>query len=1399
MQETVGIMKTRLHLQRSRALVWFMATLAVLLGLGAVMLMTHQRDLMRAELLQHLERETRLFADAIERDLSQHRYAAISSYAAIFAKDHDEIAGIRIVAPGGGVLASYEKKPVGAAYTERQVRQLDAGGRSVSLEFLFDFSPLHEHLVKFLWRLVWASLAFVVVMGAVLWKVLRKTAFDPLERTLAELHESRAQLELRVAERTADWMLSNKELKEEIAERLDVERQMLIKDRAIASSINGIALADFDGRLNYVNEAFLRLWGYGDVREVLGRPATEFWQEPAAAAEIMQSITITGSRVGELTALRGDGTAFEARLAADVVRDSAGTPLCLMASFIDVTERKRAETALRKQKDFTTAVLDIIGAITVVLDRDGKIIRFNRECERISQYTAAEAVGNCLWDLVVPVEQREAVQGVFRNLAAGQFPSHYENDWVAKDGTRRLIAWSNTCLTDDAGKVEFVIATGIDIAQSRAAEVSLRNSEERLRSVTDAVTGVIYRRKPDGTITYASPSVQAVLGYAPEEVIGRNFRDFAHPDSLDTAVSTNRMLLDGVTVRDQKLRVFRKSGEVVDVEVTLVPLRNDAGVFEIQAVLRDVTERKATEEALRASETRYRRVVENINEIIYQVAIEDNADPFRAKVEFVSGQVENIVGYSVEEFLRDPRFWLSIIHRDDLPVVAESARRLVAERKGGTRIYRVRNGTSGSYLWMEDKVVPRVDDAGRITGYFGVARDITKRKNAEDALMDALARAEEEKNKSAAVIAAIGDAISIQDRDFKVLYQNEKHKQLIGSHVGEFCFEAYEKRQEICGGCPVALSFADGKVHTVERAGKTDDGQPVSVEITTSPLRDASGRIIAGIEVARDISGRKRMEQELRIALETQSVVSSILGIPAAEVPLAAVMQEALKLILASSLYSFHSIGGIFLRNEGTNKLDMIAQQGFGAYILESCREVPLGMCLCGRAAKSGRIEFASDLDDRHEIRFPGIQPHGHYCVPIRFSEQTTGLLTLYLEQGHKRDAREEEFLRSVASALAVIIHRKRMEQDREALIGDLRRLVDVVSLSQKEWRETFDGINDPIIVIGTDRNVRKANRAFSALFGMRPQDVINRDCLELLYRGQTPPEGDPILTGLREARAVEGEITDPASQKTFRVSVFPSTMSEKEPPGAIAVLKDITAEREREMRLIMSERLASLGQMASGIAHEINNPLAAIAGCVDGMTRRIVREQYDPELFTRYLKIIKEEITRSKNITTSMLSFVRKSSYEKKQVNLHEAIEKTIEIIGYQGRLKQAAVERKFAPSVPTLFGSEGELRQVFLIVMSNALDAMHDAGTLTVATDSDDQTVTVDIGDAGQGIAPENMQRIFDPFFTTKSEKGGTGLGLSIAQRIIEAHSGTIRVLSTSPSGTTIRITLPVSASSR
>ena len=158
------------------------------------------------------------------------------------------------------------------------------------------------------------------------------------------------------------------------------------------------------------------------------------------------------------------------------------------------------------------------------------------------------------------------------------------------------------------------------------------------------------------------------------------------------------------------------------------------------------------------------------------------------------------------------------------------------------------------------------------------------------------------------------------------------------------------------------------------------------------------------------------------------------------------------------------------------------------------------------------------------------------------------------------------------------------------------------------------------------------------------------------------------------------------------------------------------------------------------------------------------------------------------------MLSFVRKTKSEGKEVDIHEALDKTLELIGFQRRLNEVEILKNYRGEIPMIHGNEGELIQVFLSILLNALDAMGNKGKLTLETNMDKENILINISDTGPGIPANLIHRIFDPFFTTKHEQGGTGLGLSIAKKIVEEKKGKVAVTSQEKKGTTFTIILPI-----
>ena len=275
---------------------------------------------------------------------------------------------------------------------------------------------------------------------------------------------------------------------------------------------------------------------------------------------------------------------------------------------------------------------------------------------------------------------------------------------------------------------------------------------------------------------------------------------------------------------------------------------------------------------LRESEEKFRNLVEQSLVGIY--ILQDG------RVRYANPKCEDIFGYTREE-LRSLESVLELILESDRPVAEENIRRRIQGETGSIH-YTVR-GKRKDGIPIDLVVHGTLTHSEGRPAIIGMLLDITERKQIEEYLRVALKKAADEKARSEAIIAAMGDGISIQDRSFRVLYQNRIHRELVGEHVGEYCYRAYQGRDLVCDGCHVAMSFDDGKIHKKEQSRQTEKGT-FHYEIISSPLRDSKGEIIAGIEAVRDITGRKQMEITLReseegfktLAIEREKIVAEL-------------------------------------------------------------------------------------------------------------------------------------------------------------------------------------------------------------------------------------------------------------------------------------------------------------------------------------------------------------------------------------------------------------------------------------------------------------------------------------------------------------------------------------------
>jgi sigma-B regulation protein RsbU (phosphoserine phosphatase) len=296
-----------------------------------------------------------------------------------------------------------------------------------------------------------------------------------------------------------------------------------------------------------------------------------------------------------------------AQVSSSLIRDIDGRPHYFISYVKDITEIKQTEHELRKERDFTSAVLSTAGALVVVLDRQGRIVRFNRACEMLTGYLFAEVEGTPFWDIFLLPNEMDQVKAVFENLRAGGFPNEHENYWRTKSGFRRLIKWSNTALTETDGSVEYVIGTGIDITDTRAAEEKLHDSEKRYRSLLANLDTAVVVHAPDTRILLSNFRAQELLGLSDANMASRKDIDpewyFIRDDGTRMPVKEYPVNIVITTLKPLQYYLVGINhpikNNIVWVEVNAFPEFDDDGSLrQIVVTFWDVTKRKTAEDSL---------------------------------------------------------------------------------------------------------------------------------------------------------------------------------------------------------------------------------------------------------------------------------------------------------------------------------------------------------------------------------------------------------------------------------------------------------------------------------------------------------------------------------------------------------------------------------------------------------------------------------------------------------------------------------------------------------------------------------------------------------------------------------------------------------------------------------
>ncbi len=629
-----------------------------------------------------------------------------------------------------------------------------------------------------------------------------------------------------------------------------------------------IATAGPDGYYKKVNTAFERILGWSE-QESLSRPFMDFIHPDDRAVALK---TFGALKSGELT------TDFVDR---NLCKNGSyrwinWTVIPLVDRDIvfgigqDITEKKRAEDALRHQHQRTQQYLDVAGVILVVLDNHGNIRLLNRKGYAILDYASETLLGKNWFDTCVPRRIRDEVNATFGELIAGRAPSaeYHENPVVTQSNEERVVVWHNALLRDNAGAIVGTLSSGLDITERKQTEHALRVSEAKYRRLHESIRDAFVAFTMDGRIQEYNDAFREMLGYEPEELAALTFRDLIPTKwhALQKDVFEKQVLLRGYSdIYEKEYR--KKDGTVFPVELRTKLLRDDEGrPCGMWAIIRDITERKRAEKALQqARHELERQVKERTAELaIFQWFAEASGQGFgmadlegrityvnpalcrlfgEEKPEDVTGK--NVVSYYLEGY-KNKR------EHDIIPAVL---------RDGLWQGEQVVLSTHGTSTPVFQSTFLIRDDAGQPFRSAVVIADISERKKAEEAL-----RASEEKYRTlvetspdGVVMADLNGHITFASRQILEMHGSDRIEELLGRHPLDFI--AQEDHQRFLAN--FRKTIEQGITRNVEYGFLKKNGTRMDGEVSAAVIRDSSGKLNAVVAIVRDITARKKAQEAL--------------------------------------------------------------------------------------------------------------------------------------------------------------------------------------------------------------------------------------------------------------------------------------------------------------------------------------------------------------------------------------------------------------------------------------------------------------------------------------------------------------------------------------------------------
>jgi len=1009
----------------------------------------------------------------------------------------------------------------------------------------------------------------------------------------------------------------------------------------------------------------------------------------------------------------------------------------LYGALVDITLRKQAEEDIRKANLFLESIIENIPDMIFLKDaKELRFVRLNRAGEEMLGVPQGEILGKNDHDFFLKEQADFFIEKDRETLHGKEVKDIPEEPIQTRHQGIRILHTKKVPLLNSLGEPEYLLGISEDITEIKQAEDALRVSEERYRILTEQSPVAIERYDEEGVLIDVNPACLRLFGVSDIKEI-QKFNLFADPNLSEEykkklkqdEIVHYQTLFDFGKVKDLQLYNTTKSGSIW-IDAIIAPLKNKDNIVNGYLVhVSDITKRKQAEEALLESEEKFRLIVENSHDIIYLL----NAEGVFV---FVSPAWTNLLGHPITQVAGQS--FQQFVHPDDIPVCMEFLLRVIStgQHQEGVK-YRVKH-MNGTWHWHTTSAVPLKDKTGLAIGFYGIARDITERKKAED-----------------------------------LLQQTRQNYETFFNTIDEFLFVIDEQGDIIHTNAAVIDRLGYSREELFEKS---------VLQVHPPEYRDEAGRIIGEM--------LNKMAEFCPIPLITKSGVQ----IPV-ETRVSQGIWDGKQAIFGVS----KNISQIKLSEEKFSKVFYLSPSACG-----------LDDPATGRYIEVNEAFYSLLGFDKDEVIGKTALELGIFTAEsLNALLQKIGNNEKVFNLEANLRAKNGDIKDVLLSAENIYIQDKKY---RFTVVHDFtsrKQAEQAMKVSEEKYKSMLNASPDGILLVDLKGIITEVSEIGLELLGAETRDdLVGKKIFHFVPFEEKNTLREIIEKTMSEGLAQNIALNIRRKNKSVFVGETSTTLiqgSDGSPLSFMIIVRDISQRKKMETKQIHADRMASLGEMASGIAHEINQPLNIISHVMDNIMYEAAREE---NIGKEYLKKksdkIFENITRVRNIIDHIRAFSKSNDdYILTAFDINSSIENAVSMIAEQFKYLAINLNLQLEENLPSIIGNTFKFEQVILNMLSNAKDALLEKKSkqtsgfemfIAIRSFIEDQRLIVEIADNGTGISEDDIEHIMLPFYTTKDTGKGTGLGLSISYQIIKEMNGTIEIKGNAFLGTTFKIVLKI-----